>query len=117
MNNKFINPEWVVSFVWVQQARVMQPRWGWKLFWRMTQGSPTLRANPGLKDGIPLGFKLSKSRMKNQFLRSREIAILTEANHSHAMNFTGIRFVKKRMKKLIVRFAGIFTISRSPTTF
>ena len=35
----------------------MQPRWGWGLFWRMTQGSPALRANPGLNDGIPLGFR------------------------------------------------------------
>jgi hypothetical protein len=25
-------------------------------FWWMTQGSPALRANPGLMDGIPLGF-------------------------------------------------------------
>ena len=24
----------------------------------MTQGSPALRANPGLNDGIPLGFSL-----------------------------------------------------------
>jgi len=26
------------------------------LFWQMTQGSPALRANLGLNDGIPLGF-------------------------------------------------------------
>lgn len=26
------------------------------LFWRMTQGSPAWRANPGLNDGIPLEF-------------------------------------------------------------
>ena len=26
------------------------------LFWRTTQGSPALRANSGLNDGIPLGF-------------------------------------------------------------
>jgi hypothetical protein len=27
------------------------------LFWRMIQGSPALRANPGLNHGIPLGFR------------------------------------------------------------
>jgi hypothetical protein len=26
------------------------------LFWRMTQGSPAVRANPGLNNGISLGF-------------------------------------------------------------
>jgi len=40
-----------------RRARVMQPRWGWELFCgTITQGSPALRANPGLSDGIPLGF-------------------------------------------------------------
>ena len=42
----------------LNRTRVMQPRWGWGLFWRMTQGSPAWRANPGLNDGIPLGFGL-----------------------------------------------------------
>ena len=37
-----INPERVVWFAWVRRARVMQPRWGWKLFGTMTQGSSFL---------------------------------------------------------------------------
>ena len=39
-----------------RRARMMQPRWGRKLFGTVTQGSPALRANPGLSDGIPLGY-------------------------------------------------------------
>jgi hypothetical protein len=44
------NPERVEANGW----KVMQPRWGWKFVWRMTQGS--VPRNPGLKAGIPLGF-------------------------------------------------------------
>jgi len=41
--------------------RLMQPRWGWELFWRMTQGSPAARSNPGLNDGTPLEFKMGRA--------------------------------------------------------
>ena len=44
------------GFAWMRRVRVMQTRWGWELFWRTPQGSPALRANSGLNDGIPLGF-------------------------------------------------------------
>jgi hypothetical protein len=33
------------------------------------------------------------------------------------MNFTGIRVMEKRMKKLIARSAEIFTISKFPAIF
>src|SRR5207244_12726270 len=42
---------------------------------RVTQGSPTLRANPGLSDGIPLGF-----------LKARSIPIVYATNHQIEIN-------------------------------
>ena len=68
-----INPEGVEWFAWVRRVRVMQPRWGWELFWRMTQGSPTLRATPGLNDGIPLGFPETQL-LPRRFLAMRGIS-------------------------------------------
>lgn len=45
------------------------------LFWRMTQGSPTLRASPGLSDGIPLGFGLKACFVKKAEWTMRQNAL------------------------------------------
>ena len=60
----------------MRRAGVMQLRWGWGLCWRMTQGSPALRANPGLNDGIPLGFREAQNVAKicTACLRTTETA-------------------------------------------
>jgi hypothetical protein len=40
---------------------MMQPRWGWRLFWQVTQGSRADAATRGLNDRIPLGFATGRS--------------------------------------------------------
>ena len=42
--------------VWIKHTQRLQPLQGWKMFYGVTQGRPTVWSNPGLSAGTQLGF-------------------------------------------------------------
>src|SRR5688572_17606949 len=63
-----INPNGVVARLWWDWPRVEpQPRWGWTSVVLHT----LLRRNPGLWDGIPLGFGIPRTRHEDRIQRMR----------------------------------------------
>jgi len=79
----------------------------------VTQGSPALRANPGLSDGIPLGFMETQSNIPP----NPEDKLASRRGGANNYGMSNLRSIDMRLLDEVFEMVGGYVLDFSDRTF